>query len=238
MLIGGKRTKTAHVPCHPRLGTRFPSAITTGSDRKTTSPKTWVSGASTASQTRSADSASPVRTRRAWMRSAGPPPPCPRRRWRFGGWTGQRHCPQQASGEKASASLGLRLGRSGTPRPAMRSARSLGRKGMSLLQTHTTTLAHTYSPGPNPSPPAFSPVSQDAAQWINKDGNEPQLVYRRHPGTDSRSEGFCVGSHPAFLREASGTRTDLRERRDHCRKAVVRAAQSRVATANLSASRG
>jgi hypothetical protein len=34
-----------------------------------------------------------------WMRSAGPPPRCQLRRWRFGGWTGQGRCPQQAPGD-------------------------------------------------------------------------------------------------------------------------------------------
>jgi hypothetical protein len=45
---------------------------------------------------------------RAWMRSAEPPPRCPLRRWRFGGWTGQSYRPQQAPGETARVSQGLR----------------------------------------------------------------------------------------------------------------------------------
>jgi hypothetical protein len=44
----------------------------------------------------------------AWMRSAEPPPRCPLRRWRFGGWTGQSRCARQAPGETACVSRGLR----------------------------------------------------------------------------------------------------------------------------------
>src|ERR1700694_2144953 len=42
------------------------------------------------------------------MPPAEPPPRCPLRRWRFGGWTGQGRCPQQAPSETACASRGLR----------------------------------------------------------------------------------------------------------------------------------
>src|ERR1700733_4871962 len=42
------------------------------------------------------------------MRACEPPPRCPLRRWRFGDWTGQSYCPQQAPGETARVSQGLR----------------------------------------------------------------------------------------------------------------------------------
>jgi hypothetical protein len=51
IVMGGKRTRTARVPCHLRFAARFPSSTATGSDRKTTSPRTWVSDVSKASQT-------------------------------------------------------------------------------------------------------------------------------------------------------------------------------------------
>jgi hypothetical protein len=46
-----KLTRTVRVPCHLRFAARFPTLIATGSDRKTTSPNTWASGVSRASQT-------------------------------------------------------------------------------------------------------------------------------------------------------------------------------------------
>jgi hypothetical protein len=103
-----KPTTTVRVPCHLRFAARFPTSTATGSDRKTTSPRTWISDASRASQTAKRGSANRVRRRRAWMQSVEPPPRCPLRRWRFGGSTGQGHWPQQAPGETTCAFLGLR----------------------------------------------------------------------------------------------------------------------------------
>src|ERR1700733_3098765 len=50
-VMSKKPTRTARVPCHLRFGARFPTSIATGSDRKMTSPNTWASGVSRASQT-------------------------------------------------------------------------------------------------------------------------------------------------------------------------------------------
>ncbi len=46
-----KQTRALRVPCHLRFAARFPTSAATGSDRKTTSPNTWASGVSRASQT-------------------------------------------------------------------------------------------------------------------------------------------------------------------------------------------
>src|SRR6202790_5203103 len=50
-VMSKKPTRTVRVPCHLRFAARFPTLIATGSDRKTTSPNTWASGVSRASQT-------------------------------------------------------------------------------------------------------------------------------------------------------------------------------------------
>jgi len=50
-VMSKKPTRTVRVPCHLRFAARFPTLIATGSDRKTTSPNTWASGVSWASQT-------------------------------------------------------------------------------------------------------------------------------------------------------------------------------------------
>jgi hypothetical protein len=41
--MGGKRIRTTPVPCHLRLTACFRPSTATGSERKMTSPKTWVS---------------------------------------------------------------------------------------------------------------------------------------------------------------------------------------------------
>jgi hypothetical protein len=46
MFMGGKRTRTARVPCHRRFATRLRPSTATGSERKITSPNTCVSGVS------------------------------------------------------------------------------------------------------------------------------------------------------------------------------------------------
>jgi hypothetical protein len=50
-VMSKKPTRTACVPCHLRFATRFFTSTSTGSDRKTTSPTTWVSDISRAAQT-------------------------------------------------------------------------------------------------------------------------------------------------------------------------------------------
>jgi hypothetical protein len=50
MVMAGKRTRTTRVPSHLRFAARFPPSTTTGSERNTTSPKTWVADVSRVSQ--------------------------------------------------------------------------------------------------------------------------------------------------------------------------------------------
>jgi hypothetical protein len=50
MVMAGKRTRTTRVPSHLRFAARFPPSTTTGSERKITSPKTWVADVSRLSQ--------------------------------------------------------------------------------------------------------------------------------------------------------------------------------------------
>jgi hypothetical protein len=115
IVMGGKRTRTARVPFHLRFAARFPSSIATGSDRKTTSPNTWASGVSRDRRPRSADLANRVRRRRAGMRSAESPPPCPLRlrTGKRNTWTSHSSCesesllcverPEPPSGRKDSS---------------------------------------------------------------------------------------------------------------------------------------
>ena len=93
MFMGGKRTRTARVPCHRRFATRLRPSTATGSERKITSPNTCVSGVSMTSAIANADPASCARRRRAWTRSAGPRPPYPPRRRRPAGWNGSGRYP-------------------------------------------------------------------------------------------------------------------------------------------------
>ena len=107
-VMSKKPTRTVRVPCHLRFAARFPTSTATGSDRKTTSPRTWVSDVSRASQTAkrgSRQSRPKASCMDAICRASSSVSAATMAIWRL---DRPRSCPQQAPGETACASRGLR----------------------------------------------------------------------------------------------------------------------------------